>query len=335
MKKKKRIIWLDVLKAIAIFAVCLDHGSVILSMFLPNQGLDIVWRHTYFSVPWFLLIMGMTTSLSMDPNAAIWRNALNFYKKRINYIGIYVIASTIGYFWSSFPTYSLGNLLWNILTFNALSPFYFFLIMFECFLVAPFFYAFFKKSTLFIFGLMTVIMYLFLFQMDMIQIPPIFTSAWRAPFGGMFLIFFWIGMGYDKFKDELKQHEFLLATTIFLITEYWIVKTQGAQITVPITIQRIAWTVSGLFVFKNIIERIPFEKIFAPLVFIGRRTLPIFIYHAMIMNSIRQFLPTTWTGLTTIIIISMAGSLLIDYLVQWIQIKIVQSFQKISFIQHT
>src|SRR3989344_5946245 len=104
MKREK---WVDVLRGIAILAVVLDHAFFL----YPQFRNTVVWSHTYFSIPWFVFLSGVTNTLSAKGKTWVFpRTHLLFVLKRFSLLLPYILAALISYVLLNYRNFRLDEL---------------------------------------------------------------------------------------------------------------------------------------------------------------------------------------------------------------------------------
>lgn len=127
---KKRIPFFDMLRGIAILAVILIHVRRFFE--LDNALYDLTFLYSAnnfarFAIPFFLICSGIL----LNPSVQNW---WKFYKKKIIRIGIPYV------FFSALLAYGLGQIdsfFYMLITGSASVPYYFMIILFQCYLLYP------------------------------------------------------------------------------------------------------------------------------------------------------------------------------------------------------
>lgn len=133
----KKFIWIDCAKALAIFAVLIDHTNGVL---YHNSGIGVI---SFYSVSVFILVMGITTYISemryKDEN--VWDRI----KKRIGKIFWPYAAATFVYSVAADHMFHFENFINRLLHFNASSPFYYVFLYLQLIFVNAFLYQVIQK----------------------------------------------------------------------------------------------------------------------------------------------------------------------------------------------
>ena len=132
-----QFIWLDFLKTLAMIAVVLNH----VYGFVFNN--NILLFHTGFSVTLFILVAGVTSSISISKRNLVDKRYLF---NRVSGILIpYLIGSFIAHVYSNRGTFDFIQFLNQIISFSASGPYYFVAFFIQLVLVSTFIFFLFKK----------------------------------------------------------------------------------------------------------------------------------------------------------------------------------------------
>ncbi len=128
--EKKRRMYLDVAKFMAIFAVMIDHTNGIL---YQNSNIALF---SYYSVSLFILVMGITTYLSFSRSKDI---GISIIKKCWNIFRPYLVGTFIyGVLYTH--TFDLSMYLNHVVHFDMVGPFYYVLLYIQLVIVSPLLY---------------------------------------------------------------------------------------------------------------------------------------------------------------------------------------------------
>ena len=132
----RRLVFLDVLKGLAIIAVICDHSKV-WSQLCPLKFLP--FPITFFSVSLFVLCAGYTSVLSLERNT---ESPLLWIRRKVVHILVSYFVATAIYLFFADPAHviHINKFLTVIIRFNASPPFYFLAFFLQLLCVAPFFY---------------------------------------------------------------------------------------------------------------------------------------------------------------------------------------------------
>ncbi len=138
MNEKKRYLWLDAAKYIAIFAVVMNH--IYGATYFDNYR---VLLYTAFSVTLFTLVSGVTSAIDMERGFEI----KTYLVSRIKRVIIpYIIASIICILFQ-YKLLNINILFKNLIAFSASPPYYFILFYIQLIIVAPYIYYVPKDTT--------------------------------------------------------------------------------------------------------------------------------------------------------------------------------------------
>lgn len=303
----KREFWLDLAKALAIFAVIIDHSYMIL---YSNQAIQLT---TYFSVSLFILAMGYSTYISYNNSV----NAL--YKKvisRIKQIFIpYAIAVFICYivFYNSFDLVSYFRFLMD---FNIAGPYYYVSLYIQLLIISPIIFTLLQYN-----NRHHITLYLDIVIGIAIFILSHFTSMYTTIgqcygggsklFGGSYLILFYLGMLISKYTPTFQKlgnvlyvcvaiFFFLLSALIVLYMSFIGIHPDvpglfGPGLNPPgillmsysLCIFSILFCLGNIQIQSNILPLHKLSRLFS---FIGKHTLYIFLYHHLILTKLDMYL---------------------------------------------
>ncbi len=262
---KKREPFFDIVRGVAILAVIIIH---LLYFYLKvDRDSHSFLLHTAnnllrFAVPWFLITSGALLEKSL-PDAKSW---VKFYKKKINsLLPPYLIMTGIITAVAGLP---ILTGLWYLVTGGALIPYYFLVILAQCYIVYPIFLLTKDNKKIFF--------CLFLISLAS-AITPQLWYLYHIPFAGQYFFFFFYGI-YKRNElleingkvPETKTWLFILLTTVIL------------YILFPAYLYNASfmYSIPLLHIFYSLSEKIKQNARFASLLAkFGKNSLWIFLLH--------------------------------------------------------
>lgn len=284
MKREK---WIDILRGIAILAIVLDHAYFL----YPEYKNTIIWWHTYFSIPWFVFLSGVTNTLSAGKKTWVFpKSHLMFIVKRFSLLLPYIIASLICYVLLYYRNLRLDELWQGLLLFSIQPTFYFINLILQLYLIFPFLYFVIKKTGRawyqYLFLLLTGVL---AGRMLMVSPPPWpFSPAGRA-FGGVYLAMFLAGMLFATVKLPLNRIVIFFAGAVFLGFEAYLFSSRGSFISIVPSYPLLIWSLSLLLLAIKFIS-LTGEKnmVFKALSYLGRYSIYIYLFHYLVLELIRK-----------------------------------------------
>ncbi len=240
--KINRIIELDMLRGIAIIAVIGTHITTLVLQVYTEQRhiIDFGTQLSHFfnqffrfSVPLFLLLSGLTLTLSQERRGL---NLFRFYEKRfVKILAPYVLWTVFFtyYLSTSVATISLQTIYHNILYGDADYHLYFMVVILQCYLVFPLFYSLLKKcSTTWrqaIVILLILLQGLLYFFFELYKVRNYQIDEYHAfRFAGFWFIYFLLGiacgLSYETISAFIKRMWLPLILCFGLVTfgiVYW------------------------------------------------------------------------------------------------------------------
>ena len=296
---RHRVVWIDVARGIAAIAVVYDHAIYLL---LPDYGASLFWRHLFFAVPWFIFLFGLTSVLSIRQTPSKGPSTiLRYWQKRAGLFVWYIAASLIA---EAVGRQSLPAILHDLLTFSASAPYYFFFLLLQYVFLFPFLYMFVKNRS---YGagiaLAALSVWLSLWSAKFTRDPYI-TVPYRTVYGGWFGSIFTAGILYGVFERELKKIIPAAAVVLTVVLEWKFVATPFSAYVFGL----LPWYTYGLglpllFTAKLVIDAASKWVSLAPVAFIGRRSMFIFLFHFLFLQLLPVSYMQSWGILLTGIIV--------------------------------
>jgi len=278
--KPKNYLWLDLLKGIAMIAVVIDH----LYSYYQNSSIQY---HTGFHVSLFILIAGFTSAISIQNRGGVVNFSYIF--KRILKIFIpYLIATLI--YCLFYRYFNLLTIFQKIITFSVAGPLYFVFFYIQLIAISCFIYRLVNhnKSNFFDIPLI-IIFFLLSFLLNKFKIINSFYGGSGVLFGGSFLFLYVLGFFLKKYENFFYQkitNIILLIFSIFYLYIFESYNLVSKSWSNPANNWLIIYTLIVFFLifslFQLLLHRFP--KILLPITIIGKNSLPIFLYHTLIIN---------------------------------------------------
>lgn len=149
---KQRYEWVDIMKAVAILAVILNHT---VGLIFESQ---LILLHTGFSVTLFIFLSGITSSISISNKEEV--NLKYLWNRLKSPVASYIVASFVYHVFVSNYRFDFIPFINQILTFSASPPFYFFAFYFQLVLCSTILYKIinYKKSFLYHVAILIIIL---------------------------------------------------------------------------------------------------------------------------------------------------------------------------------
>lgn len=306
----KRLTWLDFAKFMAIAAVLVDHNFGLLYM---NP---LIQRFSFYSVSVFILAAGYAAELSNENKEISYKKQ---FRTLIRLFLCYALANIIGLF---YYTHSLNgqNYLNYLLHFNLQGPYYYFAFFFQLIMITPFLVKLcekcFKKKKL-KWALHVVVICIFIYLQKWLvngtDLFGIYGGGGRL-LGGTYLLLYYLGIIFarEKVYEKLNEKYCIIAT--LLIGGAWIVwniyswNTQymldtllsqyfGEGVNPPGATEMVAAILmfSACYYLDAYVNRVLrhikdyqfliwLRYLQQGVVFIGKNTIYIFLYHLMFLS---------------------------------------------------
>lgn len=345
---KKRLNILDFLRGIAILNVVVDH----LFVWLGLTATDSLWHNfTIFSVVPLFFLAGITYCLSLlrHQPALSWRQPLSYLKlwwrKSHKLLTAYLIGLLVIIIWTT-KQFSFADYWQQVITFP--NQFYFIIIYLELLLVAPLFVQLYQKVfTHFSWGRVGLLLIGIAAGAGLLNAWPILpTSLWapaRVLFGGWELFVWAAGsmvawLWVNKKLPTGSQVNFV-TTTIGVVLLSLIAYFDGFSkiFSHPPNLWTLGYCLSLILLWGNfyaLLTKLKFSWLAKPLEFAGQHSLAIYIYHALFIQLMLEYLITNfqftfqpywlWLIILTITtsLLSIALGTIIDWLIYTIKAKI-------------
>ena len=302
---KRRILWIDVAKFIAIGGVLVDHTKNIVYSNPDFQHLS------FYSVALFIFIMGVTQYQSLDRHYHKQESVRHFIWKRVLQIYIpYVVASLI-YFIVAYKTFNLESFIQKLIYFKMSGPFYYVCLYIQLLLILPFLYIVIhknkgKKSYLFELLILVIIMLFSAWANVDTNILNLWGGGGKL-FGGSFLVVMYLGMLTGKYYDKITiSKKLTIPVTLFLLIivsilcYVVILDNHIIDSFLPILgtsrnppgLTFILFSVSIAFLVFSSEQTVHYyghrcsQMVFSAAALIGKHTLYIFLYHRLFIDYI-------------------------------------------------
>ena len=290
MKREK---WIDILRGIAILAVVIDHLFVL----YPQFRINLLWKHMYFSIAWFVFLSGYTSVLSAQ-KSKIWtfpKSYFLYYAKRFTILIPYFSASLLIFLWEN--NFRLPQLVWSefwhkLLYFSSQPTYYFVNLICQLYLVFPLLFHLLKISKTrwekIILSLTVLILAFIILPFKAPSWP--FSPPGRI-FGGVYFAAFFLGMLLAQKAIILNKFTSILSGFSFAIFEFYFIYAQGNFLSVAPDFLLIGWSISLLLVAKVFWDKFKTAKwpILFPLSILGKHTLSIYLFHFFILGYALQY----------------------------------------------
>jgi uncharacterized membrane protein len=132
--KQQRETYLDILRAIAILAMTLDHT---LFVYKIMGQYTLFWQHLMFSPDWFLFLSGYTNELVSERNPInTFDRIIKWYLKKRSFLLVYIFFSLLSLL-LNYQELSVSVVITHLLNFSAVPVYYFFQLLMVCFILYP------------------------------------------------------------------------------------------------------------------------------------------------------------------------------------------------------
>lgn len=334
IKSTKRIVWLDVAKFFAIFAVMIDHTKGFL--YCNNN----IANGSYFSVSLFILIVGITSYVSFSDSNKAFRGWVKPFCDKTKGIILAYLLATIVYSIATDKGFVFLNIVNRLVFFNASAPLYYVLLYIGIMLVAyplykliamceKSFFGFIKELCIFI-----AVIVFSIITTNHSDILGVYGGGGKL-FGGTYLIMFTLGIIFAK---HLINKVFSTVTyIIFLLTgivgySLWLTVICslghdridslfpfGEGLNPP----SISYMLLAIFVlifvwgFSDLLQKNSHLRcVLTPLQFVGQHTLYIFLYHMLFLLIIKKLpISNIWVLRTICYSILIVGPILLEFIV--------------------
>lgn len=278
--------WIDLAKGVAILAVVLDHVLFLSSSAIP----ELFWKHTYFSVTWFVFLVGLTNTyellrLSKPTPKIIFLLTL---KRFARLCLLYFFISTGIYWCTNTSSGSWTSAIQQLLFFTTQPTYYFVNLLLQLYCIFPIlFYGVSNAKNWKQKILLTIAVFALSYVSSLnkhILWP--FSPAGNY-FGGLFLAVYYLGIfiGVNKIK-KTRLLKYCQLTT-FIILETLFIITNARTITNIPNVFLILWSLTllwGIYIAVTIIEWRKHFYLSSMLEFLGRNTYMIYLMHFFVIQ---------------------------------------------------
>src|SRR3989338_170146 len=238
---------IDILRGIAILAVVLDHAWFL----YPQFQITHLWHQTYFSIPWFIFLSGMTNTLSLEKHHFRLNvsSYLRFLVKRFFLLIPYFLACIIIFLILNYPNLNWSQWIHDVLYFSFQPTFYYVNLILQLYLISPVLF-----TTLMIcqsrkkqWGLLLSVIVV-TGILVYIGIPPWPFSPAARLFGGIYLSVFFLGMLFSETSIQKNSILPLISLVLFLISEGILLGTNAGLPGFAQTVLYNFWAISLLVI---------------------------------------------------------------------------------------
>lgn len=292
VERESRIGWLDLAKCFSIFGVLVDHTNRIL---YTNQ---IIAYASYFSVSLFILVMGFTTYRSLAHNKN--RTVIKYLWRRTEQMIVPYIIATIICYTAFSRRFVFQDIITHLINFDACLPYYYIILYLQLLWVSPIVFLLINKSHV-VWKELVIAIAVIAFSVlttNRSDIMGIYGGGGKL-FGGTYLILLYLGMLVAKNYNSIQKivvggclKSLVLCSIGFALSIAWCLWMAKDQLNLDKTIKYfggynppgvsfIIYSIlvaSTAFFAEQLAEKFNCRKILEPFFYIGRNTLPIFLY---------------------------------------------------------
>ncbi len=276
--------WIDILRAVAILAVVTDH-----SLFLfPAFWNTTISQHTFFSVNWFIFLAAYSNCISFSLKSGSFIQKISgFYRRRSNIFLPYIVATIIYSIYLSWPSFDFKILLSKIFNFSGSYHLYFVQVIIQLYLIFPFIFIILGKIR----SIYYQIILLAIITLISFKIIPLNNQPWnyQSPFAPLYIaylpIFITAVIFFFQSKNIQKWISYL-AVSIYILMEIFLLLSGGVfSVNIP-NFYLSLWSMTLFLTVKLVVEMLfkYHTKIGGLLSHIGRKSLPIYLYHFLILK---------------------------------------------------
>ena len=282
ISSKKRLLWIDLEKGIAIIAVVIGHLS---GLIYDNPA---IYGFIAFSVTLFIIVSGYTSAYSFE-NAVLnsEKTGWQYLWKRLGKILLpYFVATLIYHIYSSGYEFILSKFLEKLFLFNSRPPFYFIAVYIQLLIVSPIIIKnILKKNFLCQIIFLLVIYYLCVIFTTRTHMFDLWGGGENL-LGGTYLFAFSFGVFlFDRLRSMTKSHFYIIGGIVALLTLFFLKdKMYASTFSNPpnnslLLYSSIVFLI--IFLIGNWFEKTIFSVFLKPLAFLGKYSLYIYFYHTM------------------------------------------------------
>ncbi len=309
----KRENWIDVLRGIAILAVIVDHSLYIFPAFWNT----LVSNHTFFSVNWFIFLAAYSNCISFSLKSGSFIQKISgFYRRRSNIFLPYIVATIIYYIYLSWPSFDFKILLSKIFNFSGSYHLYFVQVIIQLYLIFPFIFIILGKIR----NIYYQIILLVIITLISFKIIPLNTQPWNyqnffAPLYIAYLPVFTASIIFFFRSQNIQKWISYIAVAIYILMEVFLFLSGGVfSVNIP-NFYLSLWSITLLLTIKLAIDLTSKHKTKTGelLSYLGRKSLPIYLYHFLILKILsKSSLSQNGLFFVLSILISVILSLVID-----------------------
>lgn len=283
--------WIDFGKSLAMIAVILDHTA---GVAYKNS---LIQYHTMFAVSLFILLAGITSSISISNSAKV---DIGFFVNRTKKILVpYFFASLIYSVYFNDFTFDLVLFMRQMVTFSATAAFYFVFFYLQLILCSVFLYELIVKKSKNIYTDIVImsLIYLFSVYFNRYTNMGIEYGGGSKLLGGSYFFMFCLGILIYKYMSKLDNIKVKIAWFVVVILLFTIFEQNQMYYkswSNPPNKYGVLYTLlifSIIFLFKNIVMvKSEFgNRARAVINSIGKNSLYIFLYHPLIIDIIKEY----------------------------------------------
>lgn len=276
--------WIDILRGIAILAVLTDHSLYLFPAFWNTT----ISQHTFFSVNWFIFLAAYSNCISFSlKSGSLIQKIFGFYKRRSNILLPYIFATIIYYIYLSWPSFDFKILLSKIFNFSGSYHLYFVQVIIQLYLIFPFIFIILGKIR----NIYYKIIILAIINLISFKIIPLNNQPWNyqnflAPLAIAYLPVFTSAIIFFSQSKNIQKWISYIAVAIYILMEIFLFLSGGVfAINIP-NFYLSLWSITLLLTVKlasDLFSKYK-TKTVELLSYLGRKSLPIYLYHFLILK---------------------------------------------------
>ena len=314
-----RLVWLDFLKGLAMFAVVANH---VFDTRVPICPSALICELSFFNVSLFVICGGVSASLSFASCQMPGRKWSKSVSRIMSLLGYYTLALAMTRIMYT-RRLDLGDFFASWISFPA--QFYFVLFFCELLLVSPIIYALllnyrgkYFQSIVCVVGIMLVSLYCMFFT----NIPLVYGGGGRL-LGGSYLFLFSLGC-FVALNRPLSEKKTLISLAglmmiplIGAVALKFFAGGSGGLVWVlnPPGLLRMGYALSLFVVFSTLlkIQWLQSSRIVKGFTWLGRHSLDIFLYHMLVLFALLKLFPdfSGWTWAICCCLLMLIGGVAI------------------------